>query len=119
MNRPKIYVVPPEHIEKAWPEVEALDLIVPEPKGGVTKEQVLTSLRNSLDSGAEELHAIIDSGGNLVASYTTIETKDSGLLVRFIAGKDAPVWMGYILRNIHELANVRGLRYAKVISKAF
>ena len=119
MNRPKIYVVPPEHIAKAWPSIETLDVVVPQGKVDLLKEDILKTVLSSVASGAEELHVVIDGGGNTVACFTTIETKDSGLLVRFIAGQDVPVWLGYIMRNIIELAGTRGLRYAKVISKAF
>lgn len=119
MNRPKIYVVPPEHITKAWPSIESLDIIVPAVNPDMKREDVFKSILTVIAAGNEELHVVLDGGGNTVACFTTIETKDSGLLVRFIAGKDAPVWIGYIMRNILELAGNRGLRYAKVISKAF
>ena len=88
-------------------------------KPGIEKSDVLKTVLTSVTDGTEELHVVIDGGGKTIAYFTTIETKDGGLLVRMIAGDDAPVWLGYIMRNIIELAGHRGLRYAKVISKAF
>jgi hypothetical protein len=117
MNRPKIFVVPPEHIAKAWPSVEALEIIAPVPESADMRNNILASVLASVESGEEELHAVVDGAGETVACFTVSEGKGNGLIVRFVAGKDAPVWLGYIMRNIFELASNRGLSYAKVISR--
>lgn len=119
MNRPRIFIVPPERIDAAWPSIESLPLVVPAVADESEAEQVLKVVREEASSGNEELHVVVDSAGETVACFSAREGKDHSLLVRMIAGKNEPVWIGFILRNIHELAAARGLSYAKVVSKAF
>lgn len=120
MNRPKIFVVPPEHLEKAWPSIEALDLVAPSnPGDDETRKEFFDSIKNSVANGSEELHVVVNGAGETVACFTAFETKDNGLLVRFIAGKDVPVWLGYLMRNIFEMASSRGFSYTKVVSRSF
>lgn len=120
MNRPKIFVVPPEHIERAWPSIDALSILPREPANSETRKALLTSVRDSVASGREELHVVVNGAGETVACFTVFENhKDHGMIVRFVAGNDAHVWLGYIMRNIFELAASRGFAYAKVASESF
>ncbi|OYW72918.1 MAG: hypothetical protein B7Z37_23480 [Verrucomicrobia bacterium 12-59-8] len=119
MNRPKIFVVPPEHVDRAWPSISSLGILPREPATAETRAALLDAVRDSVASGREELHVVVNGAGETVACFTVFENhKDHGMIVRFIAGNDAPIWLGYIMRNIFELAASRGFSYAKVASES-